>query len=507
MTWGRSPHPERHTDHVVHLYAKRVGPVQDAELVGALNQGALTVAAGGIYQGDTTTCVSGSTLPQFALPIATVAATGTWESQPGQADANLHLNINEMPAGTHDGNASYILGNPPFDQDATFRLAPLQPPSSLFDVKLHVVHLRPEPEVGDVLEAKLWQGHPAGTLIATFTFSPSSVWQDEFYRLTEAEAQSVTDWSDLYVSLVLESSPASGELRITQVYLEAAHGALSFIDCSTPPGTPAEQCGIKLIPYREPVYPYRRRMAGLLKNGRIAVCVATRSAQHSPRRTWVGALRSDGRIGEGTKGLGRAIVGHAVRDLEARTRRFAIARASCDPGCITCSQESRVSPTICYEADMPGGRITDEFRFMFCRDALAIPFYITEAADGLQFQSVLGKLEPTIALFPLCNSSSVPPLGPSNVMVPCKMFGWRSLRTKRSFELLEVRHQAGDGFAGYLGGIVIPFFTSLPPTCTMWLTDPDWPFAPTRQPVTPSRFPPGFVPGAPFPEFVGPCVG
>ncbi|MCH8859211.1 MAG: hypothetical protein IID54_06485, partial [Proteobacteria bacterium] len=172
-------------------------------------------------------------MPQFALPIATVAAAGPWDTQPNQTDANLHLNINETPAGTHDGNASFIGGNPPFDQDATFRMAPLQPPSSLFDVKLHVVHLRPDPKVGDVLEAKLWQGHPAGTLIATFTFSPSSVWQDQFHRLTEAEARSVTDWSDLYVSLVLESSPATGALRITQVYLETAHAAFSVIDCSS----------------------------------------------------------------------------------------------------------------------------------------------------------------------------------------------------------------------------------------------------------------------------------
>jgi len=87
--------------------------------------------------------------------------------------------------------------------------------------------LRVEPITGEFVEAKLWQGNPSGTLIATHTFFPSTAWLDEFYQLSEAEAQSITDWTDLYVSLVLESTPPSNELRITQVYLEAPDGTFS----------------------------------------------------------------------------------------------------------------------------------------------------------------------------------------------------------------------------------------------------------------------------------------
>lgn len=449
-------------------------------------------AAGGIYQGNTTTCVSGSTLPQFALPIATVAATETWESQPGQADEKLNLNLDEAPAGTHDGNTSYISGEPPIDQEATFRMAPLQPPSLLFDVKLHVVHLRPDPKPGDILEAKLWQGYPSGMLIATHKFSPSSVWIDEFYQLSLAEAQSITDWTDLYVSLVLESDPPTGELRITQVYLETAPAAFSFIDCSPPgTGTKDEQCGIKLIPYREPVYPYKRRMAGLLKGGRIAVCVPTRSAQHGHRRTWVGALRSDGQIGEGAPQIGKTIVGHAARAADPPARRFAIARLPCDRGCTPCTD--RVISKLCLEITFPappaigdpGGVSLTEFALRGCVEAPLPrnPFSFVRIGGTNIFEVVGTGFFGVFKRFRLCDEVTLPGFLTDARFVLCRAYEWRtnSSQVFPAFGLSELYFEEG-GFAGYLAFLLPrPIDLLNPPHlwCSAWVSDQQWPFEPT----------------------------
>ena len=345
--------------------------------------------------------------------------------------------------------------------------------------------MRVEPITGEFVEAKLWQGNP-GILIATHTFFPSVTWIDEWYQLSPVEAQSITDWSDLYVSLVVESTSQTGELRITQVYLEATHGAFSSVPC--PPGVPEDEpCGIKLIPYREPVYPHRRRMAGLLKGGRIAVCVATRSAQYSPRRTWVGALRSDGKIGEGTKDLGRTIVGHVVRNLEAPSRRFAIARASCERGCVTCSQESRVPPTLCYEFSSPEGQSSAEMRFEACFDPdIGQPFPILGigadpiAPDGTFDPLNLSPSRPSPFTTVICDHDNLPVFPVDTQFFRCRRYQWLVTFPEGPYRFhAEEWFFVEGGFAGWFGWFTFELGGVIWDPCFAWITDPDWPFNPS----------------------------
>ena len=173
-------------------------------------------------------------MAQYAVPISTVEVEGAdLDGQPPQPDSLLHLNVDEtvagVPAGNHDGDGSYITGDPPTGQEVVFGLGPLLPPSDLINVKLHVVGTRVDAFLSHRVFGALWQGRPGADgppspfLVAVRTYTFSTGYSDAFdSALTTAEAAKITDWADLFVRLRIHSDSGTGEIRITQVYLETS---------------------------------------------------------------------------------------------------------------------------------------------------------------------------------------------------------------------------------------------------------------------------------------------
>ncbi len=169
-------------------------------------------------------------MAQYAVPINTKTVEGAWDLNPSQAIDRFHINVDEtvggIPAGNHDGNTSYISAKPPTEQEVDFLFGPLLAPTVLLGVKIHVVDLRVEPIEGERTAVELWQGDPVNDpsrrFISSHTFFPSTVYLDQFYELSISEAGMITDWADLYLRMNMGSGSATGEIRVTQVYIEAA---------------------------------------------------------------------------------------------------------------------------------------------------------------------------------------------------------------------------------------------------------------------------------------------
>lgn len=250
-----------------------------------------------------------------------------------------------------------------------------------------------------------------------------------------------------------------------------------------PPAEEPEQCAIKMIPYREPVHPYKRRMAALLKDGRIAICVPTRSAQYGRRRTWVGAQRSDGQMGEGSPALDRMIVGHAVRDDEHPMRRFAIAKAECERGeeaCRRCEDDlPRVVPVCVWTPALRDLGLDDTVRLVSFRCARRTlpPFYLEETDIEGRFRRVFPDHPLLTSFVEFCSGSSLPAIGPNTLYEVCRLFDYAASSSSHPglFELEEWQFSGGS-FAGYWL-VMSDFFPTFGSTlCNRWVTSQDWPF-------------------------------
>ena len=174
---------------------------------------------------------------QFALPIAQTFQLGFWDGLPNQTPGNWHLNLDEAisplpPAVGNKGDedTSYIAAEPPTGQLMVLQMAPLlEPLLPGVTVKWHVVHQRVDPIDNELITLQVFQGDPgtAGSrFVAQYSYFPSTVYADQFVQMSPAQAADISDWSDLWCRIQLFSGSATGEIRLTQVYIEAGDPAV-----------------------------------------------------------------------------------------------------------------------------------------------------------------------------------------------------------------------------------------------------------------------------------------
>lgn len=139
-------------------------------------------------------------MPQFARPDGTLDNTGAFTDQAG-GSTNLHLVVDEATA----DDADYIRSpTSPVNDVITFSLSNVTDPALSTG---HVLFMRTSVDQAaqesiDITE-QLRQGYVSeasqGTLIASQTRAgiTSTTWTDSSYTLSGAEADAITDYTDL----------------------------------------------------------------------------------------------------------------------------------------------------------------------------------------------------------------------------------------------------------------------------------------------------------------------
>lgn len=147
-------------------------------------------------------------MTQFAYPTSDVSTSGTWVNQ-ASGSTNLYQSIDEVSASDSDyvrafsSNAAYTAG-----------LGSVTDPMVSTG---HVIHARLRMSASETMSVALMQG---ATTIASFSPSLTTTFADYTYTLSGAEADSITNYSDLRLKFTRTTTSGSNSVYVSQAYLE-----------------------------------------------------------------------------------------------------------------------------------------------------------------------------------------------------------------------------------------------------------------------------------------------
>lgn len=155
-------------------------------------------------------------MTQFARPASDISAGGWSDEGSSFNDGNLYTSIQEV---TQDGDTSYILCEVG-DGTCEVKLGTVTDP--LMNTG-HIVHVFAEATGGGAPERIDIELYQAGVLKATVAsgFAPGrSGYVDVDYTLSGAEADSISDYTDLRVRMIEDTMSGADTMKVTQVYME-----------------------------------------------------------------------------------------------------------------------------------------------------------------------------------------------------------------------------------------------------------------------------------------------